>query len=94
MLAGHSRPVTEDEAKALPAVAAHLVADAVAGQPYGRLFPRRLPFPVRGMQPRVPHVVVEAVQHGEIFRAMGEEMPEKFGVFYLYDRPKPDPPGA
>jgi hypothetical protein len=29
-----------------------------------------------------------------VFRAMGEEMPEKFGVFYLYDRPKPDPPGA
>jgi hypothetical protein len=29
-----------------------------------------------------------------IFRAMGDEMPEKFGVVYLYDRPKPDAPGA
>ena len=28
-----------------------------------------------------------------IFRAMGDEMPEEFGVFYLYDRPKPDAPG-
>jgi hypothetical protein len=25
---------------------------------------------------------------------MGDEMPEKFGVFYLYDQPKPDAPGA
>ena len=29
-----------------------------------------------------------------VFRAMGDEMPEKFGVCYLYDRPKPDAPGA
>jgi hypothetical protein len=29
-----------------------------------------------------------------IFRAMGDEMPDKFGVFYLYDQPKPDAPGA
>ena len=29
-----------------------------------------------------------------VFRAMGEQMPEKFGVFYLYDQPKPDAPGA
>jgi hypothetical protein len=29
-----------------------------------------------------------------VFRAMGDEMPEKFGVLYLYDRPKPDAPGA
>ena len=29
-----------------------------------------------------------------VFRAMGDEMPEKFGVFYLYDRPKPDAAGA
>jgi len=25
---------------------------------------------------------------------MGDEMPDKFGVFYLYDQPKPDAPGA
>jgi hypothetical protein len=29
-----------------------------------------------------------------VFRAMGDEMPEEFGVRCLYDRPKPDPPGA